>query len=62
MLKMFKANKADIELRKVSTSLEHRQSFCCVKIISVVSKQKLRFSANLIGLFLGMPCLPYIIP
>ena len=58
---MYIANKADRGLLNGSSSMEHRRSFCFgyYKNVSAVPKQKLRLSANLIGLFSEMPYLPY---
>ena len=59
---MYIANKADSEILNDSSPLEHRRSFCFgyfKKKVSEVPKQKLRLSANLIGLFSEMPYLPY---
>ena len=58
---MYIANKAGSGLRKVGTSKEHRRSFCFgyYKNVSTEPKQKLRLSANLIGLFSENPYLPY---
>lgn len=58
---MYITNKADSQLLNGSSTLEHRRSFYFgyIKNVSAMPKQKLRLSANLIGLFSEMPYLPY---
>ncbi len=58
---MYMANKADSGLLNGSSSMELRRSFCFGynKNVSAMPKQKLRLSANLIGLYSEVPYLPY---